>query len=174
MMPKKGFDLKSNDFMAVPIPIRKKINALKWERFCDARSIPDNDLVQEFYASLTTFMPISHSSTISMEQMLLLYAILTEKSINVGKIILKEIDDYAKKKAGSEQEEPTEPDTDESIDGTETKANSVTDTEEEESDKEPNILEPRFPDAIFETWMEDTDDASGDGAKEDKGNKSEK
>ncbi|MFQ6661065.1 hypothetical protein Gotur_029353 [Gossypium turneri] len=46
-------------------------------------------------------MPISHSSTISMERMLLLYAIWTEKSINVGKIILKEIHDCAKKKAGS-------------------------------------------------------------------------
>ncbi|MFQ6670961.1 hypothetical protein Gotur_035654, partial [Gossypium turneri] len=33
--------------------------------------------------------------------MLLLYAILTEKSISVGKIILKEIHDCAKKKAGS-------------------------------------------------------------------------
>ncbi|MFQ6656877.1 hypothetical protein Gotur_026795 [Gossypium turneri] len=49
-------------------------------------------------------MPISHSSTISMEQMLLLYAILRKKSINVGKIILKEIHDCAKKKAGREQE----------------------------------------------------------------------
>ncbi|MFQ6649988.1 hypothetical protein Gotur_023164 [Gossypium turneri] len=46
-------------------------------------------------------MSISHSSTISMERMLLLYAILTEKSINVGKIILKEIHDCDKKKAGS-------------------------------------------------------------------------
>ncbi|MFQ6634658.1 hypothetical protein Gotur_011182 [Gossypium turneri] len=41
-------------------------------------------------------MPISHHSTISMERMLLLYAILTEKSINVGKIILKKIDDCLK------------------------------------------------------------------------------
>ncbi|TYG76058.1 hypothetical protein ES288_D03G082800v1 [Gossypium darwinii] len=178
MMSKKDFYLKSNDLMVVPIPIRKKINALKWERFCDARSLPDDELVQEFYASLTTqdatevivrkkkvpltsksinnlfnlpdveedeyypmmkninwdflqqvldvvknsgsqwiirkygghscqreylklvakvwiyfvrysFMPISHSSTISMERMLLFYAILTEYSINVGKIILK-------------------------------------------------------------------------------------
>ncbi|MFQ6626059.1 hypothetical protein Gotur_006337 [Gossypium turneri] len=46
-------------------------------------------------------MPISHNCTISMEWMLLLYVILTEKSINVGKIILKEIHDCAKKKAGS-------------------------------------------------------------------------
>ncbi|MFQ6648095.1 hypothetical protein Gotur_020919 [Gossypium turneri] len=46
-------------------------------------------------------MPISHSSTISMERMLLLYAILTENSINVRKIILKEIQDCAKKKAGN-------------------------------------------------------------------------
>ncbi|MFQ6667291.1 hypothetical protein Gotur_033364, partial [Gossypium turneri] len=143
MMPKKGFDLKSNDLMVVPIPIRKKINALKWERFCDARSFSDDELIREFYASLTTFMPISHSSTISMERMLLLYAILTEKSINVGKIILEEIHDCSKKKAGSEQEEPTEPDTEESTDGIEPEANSVTNTEEEESDKEPNISEPR-------------------------------
>ncbi|MFQ6667222.1 hypothetical protein Gotur_033316, partial [Gossypium turneri] len=42
-----------------------------------------------------------------------------------------------------EQEEPTELDTEESTDGTETEANLVTDTEEEESNKEPNIPEPR-------------------------------
>ncbi|KAH1121082.1 hypothetical protein J1N35_004242 [Gossypium stocksii] len=190
MMPKKGFNLKSNDMKVVPVPIRKVINALKWEQFCDAQSLPDDELVREFYASLTTqdatevivqrkkvpltsksindlfnlpdveedeyypmmnninwdllqqvlnvvtnlgsqwiirkygshscqreclkpvakvwfyfvcysFTPISHSSTISMERMLLLYAILTEKSINVGKIILKEIYDCAKKKKGS-------------------------------------------------------------------------
>ncbi|KAB2005058.1 hypothetical protein ES319_D11G243600v1 [Gossypium barbadense] len=54
MMPEKGFDLKSNDLMVVPIPIRKKINALKWEQFCNAHSLPDDELVREFYASLTT------------------------------------------------------------------------------------------------------------------------
>ncbi|MFQ6670930.1 hypothetical protein Gotur_035639, partial [Gossypium turneri] len=54
-----------------------------------------------FYFVRYSFMPISHSSIISMERMLLLYAILTEKSINVGKIILKEIHDCAKKKAES-------------------------------------------------------------------------
>ncbi|MFQ6624214.1 hypothetical protein Gotur_003638 [Gossypium turneri] len=109
-----------------------------------------------------------------MERMLLLYTILIEKSINVGKIILKEIHDCAKKKVESEHEKPTEPDTEESTDGTEIEANSVTDTEEEEHDKEPNIPESRFPDAIFETWTENTYDASRDGAKEDKGNESEK
>ncbi|MFQ6643153.1 hypothetical protein Gotur_017704 [Gossypium turneri] len=158
MMPEKVFDLKSNNLMVVPISIRKKVNALKWEQFCDARSLPNDELVREFFASLTTFMPISHSSTIMMERMLLLYAILTENSINVGKIILKEIHDYGKKKTGSEQEEPTEPDTEESIDGTETEANSITDTKEEGFDKELNNSEPRFLDAIFETWMEDIDD----------------
>ncbi|MFQ6636898.1 hypothetical protein Gotur_013142, partial [Gossypium turneri] len=119
-----------------------------------------------FYFVRYSFIPISYSSTISMEQMLLLSTILTEKSINVGKIILKKIHDCAKKKAGSayfpslitslclearvktqenlkgryvqgcitnydlerlvervhelnqgEQEEPTEPDTEESTDG---------------------------------------------------------
>ncbi|MFQ6668776.1 hypothetical protein Gotur_034297, partial [Gossypium turneri] len=88
-------------------------------------------------------MPISHSSTILMERMLLLYAIVTEKSIYVAKIIIKEIHNCAKKKVGSEQEEPTEPYIEESTDGTETEANLVTDTKEQESDKEPNIPEPR-------------------------------
>ncbi|KAK5842655.1 hypothetical protein PVK06_005036 [Gossypium arboreum] len=196
-----------------------------------------------------------------MERMLLLYAILTEKSINVGKIILKEIRDYAKKKAGKrvhelnqgEQEEKTELDTKESTNEIETEANSVTDTEEEEFDKElnspkpvegsknpeprveseeepvklsvepesatpmptsasalkksklsilmdmykymhnqqktywkyakirddsirssfnniSNTFVPEFLEGIFETWTEDTDDASGDRAKKDKGN----
>ncbi|TYG97947.1 hypothetical protein ES288_A10G078700v1 [Gossypium darwinii] len=54
MIPEKGFNLKSNDLMVLPMPIRKTINALKWERFCDARSLPDDELVREFYASLTT------------------------------------------------------------------------------------------------------------------------
>ncbi|TYG73279.1 hypothetical protein ES288_D04G088800v1 [Gossypium darwinii] len=54
MMSESFFDLKSNDLMVVPIPIRKKINALKWERFCDACSLSDDELVQQFYASLTT------------------------------------------------------------------------------------------------------------------------
>ncbi|MFQ6645147.1 hypothetical protein Gotur_019127 [Gossypium turneri] len=111
MMPLKGFNLKSNDVMVVLVPIRKIIKVLQWEQFCDACSLPYDELVREFYASLTIFMPISHSSTISMERMLLLYAILTENSINVGKIILKEIHDCAKKKARSEQEEPTKPKT---------------------------------------------------------------
>ncbi|KAK8275989.1 hypothetical protein V6Z12_D10G170900 [Gossypium hirsutum] len=189
MMPEKGFNRKINDVMVVPVPIRKIINALKWERFCDARSLSDDELVREFYASLSTqdatevigrkkkvpltsksindlfnlpdveedeyylmmsnidwdflqqvldvvtnlgsqwiirkyeshscrreylkpvenvwfyfvrynFMPISHSSIISMERMLLLYAILKKKSINVGKIILKDIYDCSKKKVG--------------------------------------------------------------------------
>ncbi|MFQ6624294.1 hypothetical protein Gotur_004401 [Gossypium turneri] len=51
-----------------------------------------------FYFVRYSFMPISHSSTISMERMLLLYAILIEKSINIGKIILEEIHDCARKK----------------------------------------------------------------------------
>ena len=32
----------------------------------------------------------------------------------------------------------------------------------------------KFPDAIFETWMEDTDNASRDGVEKDKGNELEK
>ncbi|KAH1032319.1 hypothetical protein J1N35_044493 [Gossypium stocksii] len=54
MMSEKGFNLKSNDVMVFPVPIRKIINALKWEQVCDGRSLPDDELVREFYASLTT------------------------------------------------------------------------------------------------------------------------
>ncbi|KAK5835963.1 hypothetical protein PVK06_011690 [Gossypium arboreum] len=124
-----------------------------------------------------------------MERMLLLYAILTEKPINVGKITLKEIYNCAKKKTESvyfpslitslclracvktqanlkdqyvqgcitshdherlvekvhelmqgEQEEPIELGTEESTNEIETE--SVTDTKEEESDKEPNSTKP--------------------------------
>ncbi|MFQ6640626.1 hypothetical protein Gotur_016815 [Gossypium turneri] len=116
-------------------------------------------------------MLISHSSTILMEGMLLLYTILTEKSITVGKIIPKKIHDCSKKKAGSERKKSqlTQIQRSQQVE-LKTKANSITDTEEEESNKEPSISESRFPDAIFETWMEDTDDANRDGAKEDKGN----
>ncbi|KAK5771516.1 hypothetical protein PVK06_047731 [Gossypium arboreum] len=98
-----------------------------------------------FYFVRYSFMTILHSSTISMEWMLLLYAILIEKPINVGKLSSRRFTIVPKKKAGKrvhelnqgEQEEPIEPDTEESIDETETEANSVKDTEEEESDKEP-------------------------------------
>ena len=37
-----------------------------------------------------------------------------------------------------------------------------------------NTFVPELPNAIFETWTEETDDGSEDGAKETKGNKSEK
>ncbi|MFQ6643793.1 hypothetical protein Gotur_017520 [Gossypium turneri] len=240
MMSEKGFDLKSNDLMVVPILIRKKINALKLEQFCDARSLPDNELVREFYASLTTQdatevivrkkkvpltsksindllnLPDVEEDEIPMDYKKVWEPFLSkrilktsskEKSINVEKIILKDIHNCAKKKAGrcitiydlerliervhelnqGEQEEATEPNTEESTDGTETEANSVIDTKEEESDKELNIPNPRVEpeeepvklsvepeyttpmltstNAIFETWTEDTDDASRDGAK---------
>ncbi|KAK5842783.1 hypothetical protein PVK06_005174 [Gossypium arboreum] len=35
-----------------------------------------------------------------------------------------------------------------------------------------NTFVPKFPNVIFETWMDDTYYTSGEGAKEDKGNKS--
>ncbi|KAH1073314.1 hypothetical protein J1N35_025642, partial [Gossypium stocksii] len=35
-----------------------------------------------------------------------------------------------------------------------------------------NTFVPKFPDAIFETWMEDTDYTSEDGGEKDKGNES--
>ncbi|TYG52684.1 hypothetical protein ES288_D09G048200v1 [Gossypium darwinii] len=53
MMAEKCFNLESNDKMIMLLSIRKRINALNWEQFCDAFSMPDEDLVQKFYANLT-------------------------------------------------------------------------------------------------------------------------
>ncbi|MFQ6648134.1 hypothetical protein Gotur_020787 [Gossypium turneri] len=78
------------------------------------------------------------------------------------------------------QEEPPESDTEESTDGnnqqqTYWKYAKIRDDSIQNTFKNiSNTFVPEFPDAIFETWTEDTDDASGDGAKKDKGNKSEK
>ena len=44
-----------------------------------------------FYFIHFSLMPSSHGTTISLEQMVLLYSILTGKTIDVGKIILREI-----------------------------------------------------------------------------------
>ncbi|KAH1130228.1 hypothetical protein J1N35_001606 [Gossypium stocksii] len=44
-----------------------------------------------FYFIRLSLMPNSHETTISLERMVLLYSILTRKTINVGKIILREI-----------------------------------------------------------------------------------
>ncbi|KAH1039845.1 hypothetical protein J1N35_041588 [Gossypium stocksii] len=43
-------------FKHQPMMLEKReiINALKWEQFCDAHSLPDDELVQEFYANLST------------------------------------------------------------------------------------------------------------------------
>ncbi|MBA0756332.1 hypothetical protein Gogos_005386 [Gossypium gossypioides] len=90
MMPEKSFNLESNDKIVVLWPIRKMIDTINWNYFCNARSLFEED-----------FMPILNSSTILMEQILLLYAIMIERSINVGKIILKEIHDCARQKLGS-------------------------------------------------------------------------
>ncbi|KAK5811770.1 hypothetical protein PVK06_027139 [Gossypium arboreum] len=71
------------------------MNNINWDFFQQVLDVVTN-LGSQWI--IKKFFPISHSSTISMEQMLLLYAILTEKSINVGKTIHKEIYNCAKKK----------------------------------------------------------------------------
>ncbi|MFQ6631334.1 hypothetical protein Gotur_010021 [Gossypium turneri] len=90
-----------------------------------------------FYFVRYSFMAISHSSTISMEQILLLYAIMTKGLSNVGKIILKEIHDCARKKT-VKPNEPTESEIDESSNKSKTEANSVTETKEVKSEEELN------------------------------------
>ncbi|KAB2034933.1 hypothetical protein ES319_D04G117700v1 [Gossypium barbadense] len=53
MMIEKCFNLESNDKMVMPLLIRKTIDTLNWNYFCDARSLPEEELVREFYANLT-------------------------------------------------------------------------------------------------------------------------
>ncbi|TYG99688.1 hypothetical protein ES288_A10G215300v1 [Gossypium darwinii] len=53
MMLEKDFNLESNNKIVVPWPRQKTIDALNWNYFCDAQPLPDNELVQEFYATLT-------------------------------------------------------------------------------------------------------------------------
>ncbi|TYG37788.1 hypothetical protein ES288_D13G169300v1 [Gossypium darwinii] len=53
MIPEKCFNLESNDKMGEPLLIRKMINALNWNYFFDARSLPEEELVRELYANLT-------------------------------------------------------------------------------------------------------------------------
>lgn len=45
-------------------------------------------------------MPISHGTTISLERMTLLYLILTKKTIDVGEIILREIQNCVARRSG--------------------------------------------------------------------------
>ncbi|KAH1039102.1 hypothetical protein J1N35_040845 [Gossypium stocksii] len=160
MKPKKGFNLKSNDVMVVPMPIRKIINALKWERFCDARSLPDDELVQELYASFTTQeatevivrqkkVPFTSKFIDGLFNLLDVeedeyYPMMNninwdflQQVLNVpgSQWIIKKYEshscrrEYLKLVAKSTNK-------------IETEADSVTNTEEEESDKEPNSPKP--------------------------------
>ncbi|KAH1122269.1 hypothetical protein J1N35_005429, partial [Gossypium stocksii] len=52
-MPKNGFNLERNDKMIMHFSIQKTIDALNWNQFYDARSMPKKELVREFYANLT-------------------------------------------------------------------------------------------------------------------------
>ncbi|KAK5794229.1 hypothetical protein PVK06_035446 [Gossypium arboreum] len=56
MHPEKGFTLKESkykDFMA-HIHIRQVVEALNWELFCEKRPSVDEELIHEFYATLTS------------------------------------------------------------------------------------------------------------------------
>ncbi|KAK5825936.1 hypothetical protein PVK06_020823 [Gossypium arboreum] len=53
-----------------------------------------------FYFIRFSLMPSSHETTISLERMVLLYSILTRKTIDVGKIILREMRNCAVKCSG--------------------------------------------------------------------------
>ncbi|KAK5834609.1 hypothetical protein PVK06_010285 [Gossypium arboreum] len=75
MMLEKGFNLESNDKVVMPLPIRKTINALNWEQFCDACSMLDENLLREFYANSTT----SDANEVSVRKKMIP---LTSKSIN--------------------------------------------------------------------------------------------
>ncbi|KAK5839965.1 hypothetical protein PVK06_008825 [Gossypium arboreum] len=52
-MPEKDFNLESDNKMVVPLSVRKTIDTLNWNYFYDAQSLPEEELVQDFYANLT-------------------------------------------------------------------------------------------------------------------------
>ncbi|KAK5842514.1 hypothetical protein PVK06_004881 [Gossypium arboreum] len=65
------------------------------------------DFENDNYSSLMSnikpenfLMPSSHGTTISLEKMILLYSILTGKTIDVGKIILREMQNCAVRRSG--------------------------------------------------------------------------
>ncbi|KAK5811916.1 hypothetical protein PVK06_027301 [Gossypium arboreum] len=60
--------------MIMPLPIRIKIDVLNCNQFCDARLMPEEELMREFYANLTT--------PNAKEVLILKKKVLTSKSIN--------------------------------------------------------------------------------------------
>ncbi|KAH1107998.1 hypothetical protein J1N35_011766 [Gossypium stocksii] len=208
MMPKKGINLKSNDLKVIPMPIRKKINALKWELFCDARLLPDDELVREFYARLTTqdaTEVIVQRKKGALQIMILKVIDTEEEESDKESNSPKPAEGYANPKPRVDPEEETvklsveyefstpiliSTSTSKKLElsimmdmckfmhkqqQTYWKYAKVRDDSIQNTFKNIyNTFVPEFPDAIFETWTEDTDYTSRDGDKEDKGNESNK
>ncbi|KAK5775698.1 hypothetical protein PVK06_043623 [Gossypium arboreum] len=78
MHPERGFTLKESNYIDFIVRIRQV-----W-----------------FYFIRFSLMLSSHGTKISLEQMVLLYSILTGKTIDVGKIILREKRNYAVRRSG--------------------------------------------------------------------------
>ncbi|KAH1107632.1 hypothetical protein J1N35_011400 [Gossypium stocksii] len=83
----KGFILKESSYVDFMARIRQVAEALNWELFCEKRPSVDEELVWEFYANLTL------SELIEVP-------ICGIKTIDVGKIILREILNYAVRCSG--------------------------------------------------------------------------
>ncbi|KAL1165283.1 hypothetical protein V6Z11_A06G121200 [Gossypium hirsutum] len=204
------------------MPIRKTINALKWERFCDAHSLPDDELVREFYASLTiqdaTEVIIRKKKYLMFEQ---------EKPTEPDTEESTNETETESVTTTTEEESDKKPNSPKPVEGSENPKPRVEPEEEPiKLSVEPeyttpmptftstsrkselpmlmdmykfmhnqkqtywkyakirddsiqntfknisNTFVPEFSDAIFETWTEDTDYTSGEGAKEDKENES--
>ncbi|KAK5775821.1 hypothetical protein PVK06_043766 [Gossypium arboreum] len=90
MHPEKGSTLKESNYRDFMSRIRQVAETLNWELFCEKRPSVDESYL----------MPSLHGTTISLERMVLLYLILTGKSIDVGKIILREIRNCVVKRSG--------------------------------------------------------------------------
>ncbi|KAK5771513.1 hypothetical protein PVK06_047728 [Gossypium arboreum] len=157
MMPEKDFNLERNDKMVVPWPIRKTIDALNWIFFCDARSLAEEELVREFYTNL--IMPNATRVLVCNKK-----APLTSKSISDFFNLLDVDEDEVQVKTKENLKglyvqdcitaynlewlvenvhelnplEPTQPETEESLNKFESEADSVDKTEEIESEEESN------------------------------------
>ncbi|KAH1055794.1 hypothetical protein J1N35_033859 [Gossypium stocksii] len=115
----KGFTLKESNYRDCMACIRQVAETLNWELFCEKRPSVDEELELTvpgskwtvskqgiytcqreyltplakvwFYFIRFSLMPSSYGTTISLERMVLLYSIVTAKTIYMGKIILREM-----------------------------------------------------------------------------------
>ncbi|KAK5842510.1 hypothetical protein PVK06_004877 [Gossypium arboreum] len=125
MMPEKGFNLKN----ATKVIVQKKKVPLTSKSINDLFNLPDVE-EDEYYSMM---------DNINWDFLQQVLDVVTNSGFQW---IIRKLVERVHELNQGKQEEPTEPDTEESTNETETEANSITNTEEEESVKELNSPKP--------------------------------